>query len=135
MEARRKGLIALRSGPGQLAYFHRAAGFEVRIAGHKGFYLIDAFGGQANIAREVPGDLRRFPRLANADSIADLAAALKRTALPKLLQVGLPRRVVNDNIVVHEQDVVGHIYLPKSTATFLLPAGFRCLLLARNPDN
>src|SRR5262249_27485209 len=99
--------------PRQLAYLHRPAGFEVRVAGEQRFGVLDRRRGDPDIAGQVLRDVGRRSALWDADARSDLAAALEHALAVEGLQIGIPRaRLFGRRVVMHEENVFRHVHLP-----------------------
>src|SRR5262249_55839343 len=95
----------------QFSDFHRSASLEHWIAGQQGPRLLEARSPDPDVAGQVPRHRDRRTALRRADTVADGAAAVKKTALLQLADIGRPRIIVGDGVVVHEKDVLGHVDL------------------------
>src|SRR5262249_48275001 len=99
------------------------------------FRLIEAVGLHPDVSGQVPRRRRRGAALADADAIADGAAALEDTGLPELAQVLLPADVVILGVIVHEKDIFGHGVLPGRRSSLLPIAGIRMARSYRFDEN
>src|SRR5882724_6822989 len=105
------GLARLSIGRRQFADLDRPAGFEVRIADQQGLRLVEILGAHPQVAGQMRRHRSGHAALAHAHALADGAAALEASGLLQLVEIGLPVGLADDGVIVHDEDVLGHVDL------------------------